>query len=204
MSGFKDFSDGVELPATDLDGYLMRQTVMRFASVFARDTALIGGIVEKSMMAYTEDTKTLHWYDGSAWRPLESHWQTWTPSWLSGSGGTAIAIGNGTLAGRWRYSGGKVDAGFSLVRGSTTNLGAAGYVFGNLPVPLGTFRNSGIAHVLDASGPTTIPHMIHGISTTELAIAASSGRRIDQNGFGITPTAWATSDEIVANIRYEP
>lgn len=202
MAGFLDFTDGNPFDAAAAD-VLMRQGVMRFATVALRNAALVSGIIEKSMMAYTEDDKTLSWYDGTNWKPLESHWQTWTPTWTSGSGGAAILIGNGTLDCRWRYSGGLADVGIRIIRGSTTNLGTTGWVFANLPVAMASFRHSGIAHVLDASGPVTMPHMVHGISTTELAIVSSTGRRIDNNGFGTAPTAWATGDELVARIRYE-
>lgn len=202
MAGFIDFTDGNYFTEIEAD-LLMRQSVMRFATVALRDAALVAGIVEKSMMAYTEDTLTLSWYDGATWRPIESHWQSWTPAWLNGVAGSPIAIGNGSLTGRWRYSGGKAELEIRLLRGSTTNLGTTGWVFSSLPVAMGSFRNNGPAAVLDASAPITIPHMLHGISTNELAIAASSGRRIDNNGFGITPTAWAAGDDIVASIRYE-
>lgn len=202
MAGFKDFTDGAVLTAAEIDGYLMGQTVMRFASAAARDAAL-AGVAANGMLAYTEDTSILWLRTGGSWRPNESAWFTFTPDWRSGAGGPVISIGNGTSSGRWRYSGGLVDFQISIVRGSTTNLGTTGYVFGR-PVPAATFRNSGPAHILDASGPVTMPHLWHGVSTTEIAVVGTGGRRIDNNGFGTTPTAWATSDEIVITGRYEP
>jgi len=132
-------------------------------------------------------------------------WTAYTPSWKSGAGGTDIAIGNGTLTGTYMQAGKLVHFRILIVRGSTTNLGTTGYAFG-LPVTATSFRNCGPAHVLDASASAIIPHMWHGATSSEIVVHAtggSSGRRIDNNGFGTTPTAWATSDELVISGTYE-
>lgn len=65
-SGFKDFAPGDILTAADVDGYLMRQTVMTFADASARDTAL-SGVLDEGMVAYLEDSDYFTVYDGSAW-----------------------------------------------------------------------------------------------------------------------------------------
>jgi len=65
-SGFKDFAAGDVLTAADVDGYLMRQTVMTFADASARDTAL-SGVLDEGMVAYLEDVNALTVYNGSAW-----------------------------------------------------------------------------------------------------------------------------------------
>lgn len=65
-SGFKDWAAGDVLTAADVDGYLMRQTVMTFADASARDTAL-SGVLDEGMMAYLEDTNVTTFYDGSNW-----------------------------------------------------------------------------------------------------------------------------------------
>jgi len=65
-SGFKDWTAGDVLTAADVDGYLMRQTVMTFADASARDTAL-SGVLNEGMMAYLEDTDVTTFYDGSNW-----------------------------------------------------------------------------------------------------------------------------------------
>jgi len=64
-SGFKDFAAGDVLTAADVDGYLMRQTVMTFADASARDTAL-SGVLDEGMVAYL-DVNALTVYNGSAW-----------------------------------------------------------------------------------------------------------------------------------------
>lgn len=68
-SGFKDWTAGDVLTAADVDGYLMRQTVMTFADSSARDTAL-SGVLDEGMVAYLEDTNVTTYYDGSSWEDI--------------------------------------------------------------------------------------------------------------------------------------
>lgn len=84
-SGFKDFAAGDILTAADVDGYLMRQTVMTFADASARDAAL-SGVLDEGMVAYLEDTNATTYYTGSAWIDIR------------GLGGGAIAEAPGTFA----------------------------------------------------------------------------------------------------------
>lgn len=65
-SGFKDWAAGDVLTAADVDGYLMRQTVMTFADASARDTAL-SGVLDEGMVAYLEDSNAITVYNGSSW-----------------------------------------------------------------------------------------------------------------------------------------
>jgi hypothetical protein len=64
--GFLDFTPGQVLTAAQVDDYLMRQAVMRFADSAARTTALSTVLVE-GMMSYLKDTNAVEVYDGSAW-----------------------------------------------------------------------------------------------------------------------------------------
>jgi len=55
---------------------------------------------------------------------MTAAWTTYTPTWTASAG--AVAIGNGTLTGRYRLIGKTVDFEISLVAGSTTTYGTAG------------------------------------------------------------------------------
>ena len=71
--GFKDFQVGEVLTSSDVDGYLMQQTVMRFPSAAARGSALgtaagTGVALSEGMVTYLDDTNVLSVYDGTAWR----------------------------------------------------------------------------------------------------------------------------------------
>jgi hypothetical protein len=74
--GFKDFVAGDVLTAAQVDGYLMRQTVMVFATDAARDSALSGNL-EEGMHCYTEDNNRLYYYTGAAWTVVSEPPQSW-------------------------------------------------------------------------------------------------------------------------------
>lgn len=65
-AGFKTFNTGDVLTASDVNTYLMQQTVMVFADSAARTTAL-GANVAEGMLSYLKDTNKVEVYNGSAW-----------------------------------------------------------------------------------------------------------------------------------------
>jgi hypothetical protein len=67
--GYKDFTVGQVLTSAEVDGYLMQQTVMKFADASARTTALTGVLAE-GMMSYLADTNAVEKYDGSSWTAI--------------------------------------------------------------------------------------------------------------------------------------
>ena len=75
--GFKDFQVGEVLTSTAVDGYLMQQSVMRFADSAARGSALgtaVGTAVPlaEGMVSYLDDSDRIEVYDGSNWRSVGS------------------------------------------------------------------------------------------------------------------------------------
>lgn len=68
-SGYKAFTAGSVLTASDVNNYLMEQGVMYFATTTARDTAITAP--EDGMVAYigsNDANEGLYTYHGSAWR----------------------------------------------------------------------------------------------------------------------------------------
>ena len=65
-AGYKNFSTGDVLTATDLNTYAVEQSVMVFATSTARDTALASAKAE-GMFAFLKDSDSLTYYDGSSW-----------------------------------------------------------------------------------------------------------------------------------------
>ena len=65
-NGWYDFVNGQTLPASQVQDYLMNQTVMVFASSTARDSALYG-VTTQGMVSFLQDTNSLEYYDGTAW-----------------------------------------------------------------------------------------------------------------------------------------
>jgi len=106
-SGHKNFTAEV-LTSGDVDGFLMRQSIMAFDSVAARDAALVG-VLEDGMIAYARDINAYFEYDASVtlptgtvtgWRPWFSRWGTYTPSW------TNLTVGDATVLAvlRWEFN----------------------------------------------------------------------------------------------------
>jgi hypothetical protein len=62
--GFKDFTTGEVLTATDVDGYLM-QGIWVFASAAARDAAVTSP--QEGNSCYLKDTDVIQVYSGSSW-----------------------------------------------------------------------------------------------------------------------------------------
>jgi hypothetical protein len=68
-AGYKSFTAGAVLGATEVNTYLMQQAVMVFATTTARDTTTATKIASPTsgMLTYITATKTLELYDGSGW-----------------------------------------------------------------------------------------------------------------------------------------
>ena len=92
-SGFKNFTASV-LTASDVNNYLMEQTVMSFASTGARDVAVTAP--EDGMVAYirsNDSSEGLYTYNGTSWRKGPG----WNAPW--GVQGVATASSNQTSIG---------------------------------------------------------------------------------------------------------
>lgn len=65
---YKVFTNGATLPASDLNTYLMNQSVMVFADSSARATALT--TPTEGMLTWLESVNRFEYYSGSAWVEL--------------------------------------------------------------------------------------------------------------------------------------
>jgi hypothetical protein len=65
---YKTFANGFPLPASDLNNYLMNQSVIVFADSTARSAAL--PTPTEGMITYLEDTNNYQYWDGAAWEDL--------------------------------------------------------------------------------------------------------------------------------------
>ena len=72
---YKLFSTGEVLTAANVNNYLMKQTVMVFASAAARTTAL-SGVLAEGMISYRTDAHILEVYNGTAWIPSDTQLTT--------------------------------------------------------------------------------------------------------------------------------
>lgn len=115
--------------------------------------------------------------------------QTFTPAW-SQSGGTGLSIGNGTLEGRYVQIGRFVAFHILLVRGSTTNLGTASYVWTGPPPPAVTAQQSPGSAMCSVGGAFK-QGVLRMPSSTTFAVL-----RPDDSGLGPSSFAWAAGDWI--------
>jgi hypothetical protein len=66
-SGFKTFSPGDVLTASDVNNFLMEQSVMSFADAAARTSAIGTANFEEGMVSYLQNTDKIQVYNGTAW-----------------------------------------------------------------------------------------------------------------------------------------
>ena len=72
MAGYREFQTGEVLTAANVDDFLAKQAVQKYADAAARDAALgteVGGgnALRQGMVAYLDDTDEVIKYDGTAW-----------------------------------------------------------------------------------------------------------------------------------------
>lgn len=67
--GFRTFAAGEVLSAANVNNYLMEQTVMVFASVGSRGSAL-GTAATEGMVSYLQDSDAIQVYNGSVWKTI--------------------------------------------------------------------------------------------------------------------------------------
>jgi hypothetical protein len=121
--GFKTFSTGDVLSATDVNGYLM-QGILVFASAAARDAAITAPA--EGQFAYLKDTNVTTYYTGSAWANVDTTGMT-NPMTTTGdtiyssSGSTPARLGIGTTGQVLTVSAG-VPAWATPTSGSMTQL----------------------------------------------------------------------------------
>lgn len=86
MSGYRTWTPGEVITASNVQSYLQDQTVMVFASDSVRATAVI--VPTEGMLSWVEDNNRYEYYDGASWVQL---------SITGGTAGQAY-ISNGTAA----------------------------------------------------------------------------------------------------------
>lgn len=146
--------------------------------------------------------------DGSNWiivnRYLPSVWTSWTPTWSSG--GTAPAIGNGSIGGMYMRQQGKVYFRISLEAGSTTTFGnnSNGWTF-SLPSGMPNINMSNypspqteaqlgfaMATIYNGSSYVAWSGQVRYQSGTTVKIQNNAGQAL--NDFNSTiPAAWSVS-----------
>jgi len=171
-----------------------------FASTSTRNDAF-GGTGEKTLaqgqMAFVE-TEGLQFYDGSNWISA-GFTSTYTPVWETD--GTAPALGNGTLTGRFFRFEKFIFFSVAFTAGSTTTFGTGNFIF-STPTAVTSSNNYGYQAVLLDTGTAWITRLVGngpvaGLSNKFL-ILQSGGAGVT----GTSPFTWTTGDQALIQGSY--
>lgn len=128
-------------------------------------------------------------------------WDTYTPSWTAT--GTAPAIGNGALTGKYFQRGKFVVVSLKMTIGSTTTFGTGAYRW-SMPVSAlatgSAALGTGYMHDASASSLWTCVAIIATGTTVYAAITATGG------GYPVgqlIPFTWANTDDFNLTFQYE-
>lgn len=92
---YKQFTNGSPLPASDLQNFLMDQSVMTFANATARTTAL--PTPKEGMVTWLEDSNRLDVWSGSAWILVNDNAASVPLSTVTTAGDLIVANGNASV-----------------------------------------------------------------------------------------------------------
>lgn len=204
MAGFKDFVDGLPFYESEIDGYLMRQTVMRFGTTTQLVNALPAGIREVGMCAWADNTGVLYMWDGTNWIPWSSPEKTASTAFTAG--GVAVTTGNSIVNHWWRYTGGMVKVNWRFVIGGTANMQSGAYAVA-LPIATRTeldHHHLGEVSYYDQSADLTYHRAVCTLGTTTSVGFVNTNANRMQSGGAADPVAPANNDQFGMNLLYPP
>lgn len=200
--GKKTFVQGDVLNASEVNGYLMEQAVMKFASATARTTAIPSPT--EGMVSWLDDLNQLYIYDGSAWvaviataTPGLGAWTPYSPSL------TNITLGTGGTSPCYFIQIGKtVHARGRLTLGTSPTV--TGAITITLPVTASSLATFTGAVNMRAAGldypgmivPSTTTIVVHAIGA-----AGTYANRVTTSS--TIPNTWTSADRIDFSITYE-
>jgi hypothetical protein len=195
MAGFREFVTGEVLTAANVDDFLAKQAVMKFADAAARDAALgtavaSGNALREGMVAWLDDDDSVIAYDGTAWNPIGGGFDdvevitatdaTWPVPSLASPIVRVTVIGGGGGGG----AGAQTGATDGATGGTTTfNAGSAGTV--TATGGLGG-RRAASASTLTTNGTDGLASSNGGQGGVNVALNAAHGSGKSGNGGTIT------------------
>lgn len=198
----KTFVAGTLATASDVNTYLMDQSVMVFASAAARNTAI--PTPTEGMFTYQTGSDHFTVYNGTEWVPYDTTWTTYTPT-LAG-----VTLGTGyTLSAAYASIGKTVIVQFYFALGATSAI--TGDVSFSLPINHASSNRSGQAGtcaITDASPATRYPGSILLSGTPGYAffrVGNASGTYLTQVALSssIPIAVWAVNDSLAATVVYQ-
>lgn len=180
---YKTFANGFPLPASDLNNYLMNQSVIVFADSTARTAAL--PTPTEGMVTYLEDTNNYQYWDSAAWVDLVEapDLSTLIPkSTVTTAGDLIVADGASSVT---RLGVGADDQVLTLVSGAPAWADAGGGGGGITLLSTTSLAGSGFLSISGISQDYTdlrivLDQFYTGLNDTDIIIATkSSGSYVD-------------------------
>jgi hypothetical protein len=192
---FKIFTAGTLATASDVNTYLMKQSVMVFADATARNAALTSPT--EGMVCYLTGNDHLTVYDGAAWRIIDIAWSDYTPTFSN------FTLGNGTVSGKYFRIGRFTHFIVQVTLGSTSSVSATGGIQASLPVAYAsTARFHGTARM--AVGSTFLGTLIGSGGNAVMYVNNVSGTyetvTLTTNAI---PGTWTTGHTFLMQGTYE-
>ena len=192
---YKVFTAGTLATASDINTYLMNQSVMVFTNTTARDAALTSPTDGMLTFQTADDAFTVR--DGGTWRTIDVTWKDYTPTF------TNFTLGNGTVTGKYVRIGRLVHFIVQVTLGSTSSVSATGGIQASLPVAYAsTARFHGTARM--AVGSTLMGTLIGSSGNAVMYVNNVSGTyetvTLTTNAI---PGTWATNHTFLMQGTYE-
>lgn len=192
---YKTFTAGTLATASDVNTYLMKQSVMVFTTTTARDAALTSPTDGMLTFQTTDDAFTIR--DGGTWRTIDVTWKDYTPSFAN------FTVGNATVTGKYFRIGRLVHFIVSVTLGTTSSVSPTGGIQASLPVAYtSTARFHGTARM--AVGSTFMGTLIGSGGNAVMYVNNVSGTyetlTLTTNAI---PGTWATGHTFLMQGTYE-
>lgn len=197
---YKQFIAGTEGLASDINTYLMNQSVMVFTNSTAR-TAAIPSPTE-GMVTYLTASDHFSVYNGTEWVIFDIGWNAWTPTF------TNLTQGTGAVTQAFYSRIGKTIVAQVYVSMGTTAPTVGGQIGISLPVaPASTNRSLsvGMAFMRDSVGGRTWNGSVFLTSSeAKMQVMGANltyGYQVTQTG--TVPHTWAANDYFQFTIMYQ-
>jgi len=195
---FKTFTAGTLATASDVQTYLMNQSIATFSSTTARNSSITSPV--EGQVAYINSSDTFTYYTGTGWQNLAygGAWTAFTPT------GSGITYGNGVFDFAYAQFGKTVFLRGAFTLGTTSsvstnvsfNLPIAGAnsnkQFGEAVFQHSTFYN-GMCYM---TGPSYLNFYAFNSSSTYSSLTAISG-------VSNIPAPWVTGNTLSFVITYQ-
>jgi hypothetical protein len=223
MPGYRQWADGDALLPSELDDFLMGQTLMRFASDAARTAALTTPVA--GMRSYLADTGLEYVFGGTTWEPVlqrkkkaanqtapsttfvdDTHLQVtlvpgeyFVDAWLHASGSTT-----GDIQVRWDFGGTLSEAGrmcHGPTRATTSTEG------GTAASPVTAATTVGVNRMSTHAITTAVPYGLDGSNNSgiweHLSLKVTAGGLLKMQWAQETSSGTATQLSSASHLRIE-